>query len=98
MRLSAAVAVRRRDVIIVASVSCIYGLGSPGLYGMLHRSKRPTRPRQIRQARQIQYRRNDRLRPRYLPVRGVSSSPGLRRAGLRIELFGTMSTSRFVIH
>ncbi|MCO7125034.1 excinuclease ABC subunit UvrB [Sporolactobacillus shoreicorticis] len=53
----------RRDVIIVASVSCIYGLGSPEEYGSLVLSLRPgmekERDAMLRQLVDIQYARND---------------------------------------
>src|SRR5881392_2493483 len=53
----------RRDVIIVASVSCIYGLGSPeAYYGMLlplERGQRIGREQVLRKLVEIQYERND---------------------------------------
>jgi len=53
----------RRDVIIVASVSCIYGLGSPDLYKsmLLHIRKNMEIPREsvMRKLVEIQYERND---------------------------------------
>ena len=53
----------RRDVIIVASVSCIYGLGSPENYGSLGISLRPqqkiNRNDVIKKLIAIQYQRND---------------------------------------
>ena len=53
----------RRDVIIVASVSCIYGLGSPENYGSLGISLRPhqtiDRNELIKRLINIQYERND---------------------------------------
>ena len=53
----------RRDVIIVASVSCIYGLGSPENYGGLGISLRPhqiiDRDQVIKKLVNIQYERND---------------------------------------
>ena len=53
----------RRDVIIVASVSCIYGLGSPENYGSLGISLRPhqiiDRNEVIKKLINIQYERND---------------------------------------
>src|SRR3954462_1092630 len=64
MRLSATRSLfERRDVIIVASVSCIYGLGSPeAYYGMLlplERGQRITREDILRKLVEIQYERND---------------------------------------
>ena len=53
----------RRDVIIVASVSCIYGLGSPeAYYGMLlllEEGKELPRDEMLRRLVEIQYERND---------------------------------------
>lgn len=53
----------RRDVIIVCSVSCIYGLGSPEHYEMLGLSLRPgiikDRDQVLRHLVDIQYKRND---------------------------------------
>ena len=53
----------RRDVIIVSSVSCIYGLGSPeSYYGMkveLHRGETREREDILRALVAIQYKRNE---------------------------------------
>ncbi|MBC1456858.1 excinuclease ABC subunit UvrB [Listeria newyorkensis] len=53
----------RRDVIIIASVSCIYGLGSPEEYGAMLVSLRPgmeiSRDQLLRNLVEIQYDRND---------------------------------------
>src|SRR5688572_12621204 len=53
----------RRDVIIVASVSCIYGIGSPSDYNdmsiRLHVGERRVRDKFMRQLTDIQYQRND---------------------------------------
>ena len=53
----------RRDVIIVASVSCIYGIGSVGDYNDLavriKKSERRVRDKLLRQLTDIQYQRND---------------------------------------
>ncbi|HVQ34738.1 MAG TPA: DEAD/DEAH box helicase family protein, partial [Candidatus Bathyarchaeia archaeon] len=53
----------RRDVIIVASVSCIYGLGSPEAYGEMRveikRGAEQDRDDLLRRLVQIQYSRND---------------------------------------
>ncbi len=64
LRLSATAAlVERRDVIIVASVSCIYGLGSPVDYQNMMVSLRPgqekDRDEVIKKLISIQYTRND---------------------------------------
>src|SRR5919205_2592108 len=53
----------RDDVIIVASVSCIYGIGSPEVYARmtltLQRGQRVERQRLLRALVELQYRRND---------------------------------------
>ena len=53
----------RRDVIIVASVSCIYGIGSPDAYAQMSihvaRGERRQQDKLIRQLTDIQYKRND---------------------------------------
>ena len=96
MRLSATRSLfERRDVIIVASVSCIYGLGSPeAYYGMLlplERGQRISREDILRKLVEIQYERNDVEFGRgTFRVRGdiVEVIPSYEEMGLRIELFG----------
>ncbi|HET6959446.1 MAG TPA: excinuclease ABC subunit UvrB [Vicinamibacterales bacterium] len=96
MRLSATRSLfERRDVIIVASVSCIYGLGSPeAYYGMLlplERGQRISREDILRKLVEIQYERNDTDFARgTFRVRGdiVEVIPSYEEQGLRIELFG----------
>jgi excinuclease ABC subunit B len=96
MRLSATRSLfERRDVIIIASVSCIYGLGSPeAYYGMLlplERGQRITREQVLRKLVEIQYERNDLDFGRgTFRVRGdiVEVIPSYEEQGLRIELFG----------
>src|SRR3954447_2171349 len=96
MRLSATRSLfERRDVIIVASVSCIYGLGSPEAdYGMLlplERGQRIAREDILRKLVEIQYERNDHDFGRgTFRVRGdiVEVIPSYEETGLRIELFG----------
>src|SRR6058998_299186 len=96
MRLSATRSLfERRDVIIVASVSCIYGLGSPeAYYGMLlplERGQRISREDILRKLVEIQYERNDHDFGRgTFRVRGdiVEVYPSYEEQGLRIELFG----------
>jgi excinuclease ABC subunit B len=96
MRLSATRSLfERRDVIIVASVSCIYGLGSPeAYYGMLlplERGQRIRREEILRKLVEIQYERNDHEFGRgTFRVRGdiVEVYPSYEEQGLRIELFG----------
>jgi excinuclease ABC subunit B len=85
----------RRDVIIVASVSCIYGLGSPeayyGLILSLARHQRIDRDEILRKLVEIQYERNDHEFGRgTFRVRGdiVEVFPSYDELGLRIGLFG----------
>lgn len=86
----------RRDVIIVASVSCIYGLGNPEEYANLTLSLRQgmikDRDEVIRKLVEIQYERNDidfargtfRVRGDSLDIIPASSS----NKGIRVEFFG----------
>ena len=86
----------RRDVIIVASVSCIYGLGSPEAYhGMLlflERGMAMERDQALQKLVEIQYKRNDvdfqrgtfRARGDVLEILPVYE----RNEALRIEFFG----------
>ena len=96
MRLSATRSLfERRDVIIVASVSCIYGLGSPeAYYGMLlplQLGQRIGRDEILRKLVEIQYERNDTEFGRgTFRVRGdiVEVVPSYEEHALRIGLFG----------
>lgn len=86
----------RRDVIIVASVSCIYGLGNPEEYKSLTISLRPgmekDRDELMRKLVEIQYERNEidfargtfRARGDVVDIIPASSS----NKGIRIEFFG----------
>jgi excinuclease ABC subunit B len=86
----------RRDVIIVASVSCIYGLGSPKEYGELVLSLRKGMERSrneiLHQLVDIQYQRNDinfvrgTFRVRGDVVEIFPASQG--EHAMRVELFG----------
>src|SRR5262244_2395590 len=95
MRLSATRSIfERRDVIIVASVSCIYGLGSPeAYYGLmlpLERGQRIDRERILRKLVEIQYERNDHEFTRgTFRVRGdvIEVHPSYEELAVRIELF-----------
>jgi excinuclease ABC subunit B len=85
----------RRDVIIVASVSCIYGIGSVEDYdGMALRivsGERRVRDKMLRQLNDIQYRRNDiDFHRGTFRVRGdvVDIFPAGDEAAYRIEFFG----------
>lgn len=97
MRHSATCALfERRDVIIVASVSCIYGLGSPESYYklLLHVKVGQVIPREkiLRRLIEIRYERNDMIIERgHFRVRGdvVEVTPaGYNGRAIRIELFG----------
>jgi excinuclease ABC subunit B len=96
MRLSATRSLfERRDVIIVASVSCIYGLGSPeAYYGMLlplECGQRIGRDQVLRRLVEIQYERNDHEFGRgTFRVRGdiVEIYPSYEEHAVRVELFG----------
>ncbi len=85
----------RRDVIIVASVSCIYGLGSPEDYRdmlvSLHRGDTLDRDAVLRKLVDIQYARNDYEQlPGTFRVRGdtLDVFPSYSKGGIRIDFFG----------
>jgi excinuclease ABC subunit B len=85
----------RRDVLIVASVSCIYGLGSPSVYGqvVVHIAvgERRDRSKLLRHLVEIQYERNDyELRRGTFRVRGdtLEIQPAYEETAYRVELFG----------
>jgi excinuclease ABC subunit B len=85
----------RRDVLIVASVSCIYGLGSPEEYGevvlTLKVGEERRRDKILRHLTSIQYERNDAnfVRGRFR-VRGdvLEIFPAYEDVAVRIEFFG----------
>lgn len=85
----------RRDTIIVASVSCIYGLGSPATFREMSLKLKvgETRDRDdiLRSLVKIQYDRNDYALDRgTFRVRGdvIEVHPSYDDTGLRIEMFG----------
>ena len=86
----------RRDVIIVASVSCIYGLGSPESYHEMvlsvHKGQTITREEILQKLISIRYERNDIAFERgRFRVRGdvIEIFPaGYNNRGVRIEMFG----------
>lgn len=96
LRLAATSAlVSRRDVIIVASVSCIYGLGSPEDYRAMMVSLqvggRIDRDEVLRRLVDIQYERNDlELQPGRFRVRGdcVEVWPSYEEFAFRLEFWG----------
>jgi len=85
----------RRDVVIVASVSCIYGLGSPEEYysfvERLNKGEKHNRNRVARRLVEMQYQRNDidftrgkfRIRGDVLEIQ-----PAYEEKAVRIEFFG----------
>ncbi len=85
----------RRDVLIVASVSCIYGLGSPEEYGdvvlSLKVGEERRRDKILRHLTEIQYERNDAnfVRGRFR-VRGdvLEIFPAYEDVAVRVEFFG----------
>jgi excinuclease ABC subunit B len=96
LRLAATSAlVSRQDVIIVASVSCIYGLGSPSDYKRmvisLKRGESIRREELLLKLIDIQYKRNDISFTRgTFRVRGdvIEIWPASEEISLRVELFG----------
>ncbi|MDW7981510.1 MAG: excinuclease ABC subunit UvrB [Thermomicrobium sp.] len=96
LRLAATRAVRtRRDVVIVASVSCIYGIGSPEEWDKsilaLQRGQTVRRDRVLRHLVDLQYDRNDLTLVRgTFRARGdiIEVFPAYEEFAVRIELFG----------
>jgi len=85
----------RRDVIVVASVSCIYGLGSPEEYQdrilVMHPGEMHDQRAILKQLVDLQYERNDMnlVRGKFR-VRGdtIELHPAYEETAVRIELFG----------
>src|ERR1700730_2753226 len=85
----------RRDCVIVASVSCIYGLGSPeayyGMLLMLEKGQRITRKEILSKLVEILYDRNDLdFRRGTFRVRGdvIEIFPTYEESAIRIEMWG----------
>jgi excinuclease ABC subunit B len=85
----------RRDVIIVASVSCIYGIGSPQIYNekmqLFQVGKEIDRDEVLRKLVKMQYQRNDAVLGRgHFRVRGevLEIMPSYAETAYRIALFG----------
>ena len=84
----------RRDVVIVASVSCIYGLGSPeayyGMLVMLEKGHQTSREALLRRFVDIQYERSEDLRRGSFRVRGdmIEIYPPYEDQAYRIEMWG----------
>lgn len=86
---------QRKDVIIVASVSCIYGIGTPTSYeGMslsIAKGEKKKQDKFIRHLNDIQYQRNDiDFRRGTFRVRGdvVDIFPSGEESAVRVEFFG----------
>jgi excinuclease ABC subunit B len=84
----------RRDVVIVASVSCIYGIGSPdayyGMLVMLERGMQTSREALLRRLVDIQYERSEDLRRGTFRVRGdmIEIYPTYEDNAYRLEMWG----------
>jgi excinuclease ABC subunit B len=84
----------RRDVVIVASVSCIYGIGSPeAYYGMLitlEKGQQTSREALLRRLVDVQYERSEDLRRGTFRVRGdmIEIYPPYQDEGFRLEMWG----------
>ncbi len=85
----------RRDALIVASVSCIYGLGSPeayyGMLVMIERGQSISREGLLRKLVDIQYERSEELRRGTFRVRGdtIEIYPPYEDIAYRVELWGS---------
>ncbi len=85
----------RRDVVIVASVSCIYGIGSPeayfGMMLMLEKGQSVARESILRKLVEIQYDRSEDLRRGTFRVRGdmIEIYPPYDDYAVRVELWGS---------
>jgi excinuclease ABC subunit B len=84
----------RRDVVIVASVSCIYGLGSPeayyGMLVMLEKGQQTSREALLRRFVDIQYERAEGLQRGTFRARGdmIEIYPTYEDQAYRIEMWG----------
>ncbi|MDO5726781.1 MAG: excinuclease ABC subunit UvrB [Bowdeniella nasicola] len=95
----------RRDVVVVASVSCIYGLGTPQEYVdrmvPLHVGMEIDRDELLRQFVQMQYTRNDMAFTRgTFRVRGdtIEIIPVYEELAIRIEMFGDEIDALSTLH
>ncbi len=85
----------RRDVIVVSSVSCIYGLGSPeayyGMLLMLEKGQSISRDAILRKLVEILYERGEDLRRGTFRVRGdtIEIHPPYDDLAVRVELWGS---------
>jgi excinuclease ABC subunit B len=84
----------RRDVVIVASVSCIYGIGSPeayyGMLIMLEKGLQTSREALLRRFVDVQYERSEDLRRGTFRVRGdiIEIYPTYEDNAYRLEMWG----------
>ncbi len=96
LRLSATTSLlSRNDVVIVASVSSIYGIGNPEAYGRvvidIEKGQQYRRNAVLRQLVECHYQRNDlELKPGAFRVRGdtLEVLPAYEQIGVRISFFG----------
>ena len=85
----------RRDVIVVASVSCIYGLGSPeayyGMMQLIEKGQSVAREAILRKLVEIQYERSEELRRGTFRVRGdmIEIYPPYDDLAVRVEMWGS---------
>jgi len=85
----------RRDVIVVASVSCIYGLGSPeayyGMMQLIEKGQSIAREAILRKLVEIQYERAEDLRGGTFRVRGdmIEIYPPYDDLAVRVEMWGS---------
>ena len=85
----------RRDVIVVASVSCIYGLGSPeayyGMMQLIEKGQSVAREAILRKLVEIQYERAEDLRRGTFRVRGdmIEIYPPYDDLAVRVEMWGS---------
>ncbi|MBP7745490.1 MAG: excinuclease ABC subunit UvrB [Phycisphaerae bacterium] len=97
--------VSRRDVVVVASVSCIFGLGSPDEYKASVINVRVgetwERDELLRKLVRLQYERNDtELKRAAFRVRGdvIELTPAYEEHAIRIELFGETVERIVLVH
>ena len=95
----------RRDVIVVASVSCIYGLGTPQEYVdrslRLHKGQEIDRESILRRLVDVQYTRNDLSFTRgTFRVRGdtLEIFPVYEELAIRVEMFGEEIERLYYLH
>jgi excinuclease ABC subunit B len=95
----------RRDVVVVATVSCIYGLGTPQEYVdrsvRLHKGQEIPRDKILRGLVDVQYSRNDLSFTRgTFRVRGdtVEIFPAYEELAIRVEMFGDEIERLYYLH